>query len=207
MRTWVYVDGLNLYYGSLKRTPFRWLDLRRLCGALLPRHDVERIKYFTARIVALPADPDGPTRQDTYLRALRTLPDLEIYFGHFLSHTVTMPLAQPVPGLPALVRVIRMDEKGSDVNLASHLLHDGHLQRYEMAVIVSGDSDLLAPVTFVMNDLKRPVGVLNPQKRTCWVLANQATFYKHIRNGVLAASQFPPTLTDAVGTFHRPSTW
>jgi hypothetical protein len=207
MKTWVYVDGLNLYYGSLKRTPFRWLDLRRLCGALLPHHKIERIKYFTARIIALPGDPDAPTRQDTYLRALRTLPDLEIYFGHFLSHTVTMALAQPMPGLPPLVRVIRTDEKGSDVNLASHLLHDGHLQRYEMAVILSGDSDLLAPVSLVMNDLKKIVGVLNPQKRTCWVLANQATFYRHIRKGVLAASQFPPTLTDAVGKFHKPPAW
>jgi len=118
-----------------------------------------------------------------------------------------MPLAQPVPGLPALVRVIRTDEKGSDVNLASHLLHDGHLNRYEAAVVVSGDSDLLAPVRLVMEDLKKPVGVINPQKRTCWVLAKQASFYKHIRPGVLAASQLSPALTDAHGTFHKPASW
>jgi hypothetical protein len=201
------VDGLNLYYGSLKRTPFRWLNLHALSAALLPHHQVERIKYFTARIIPLPGNPDAPTRQDAYLRALRTLPNLEIFYGHFLSHAVTMPSARPVPGLPSLVQVIRTDEKGSDVNLASHLLHDGHLNRYEAAVIISGDSDLLAPVRFVMNDLRKPVGVLNPQKRTCWVLSKQANFYKHIRKGVLAASQFPPTLTDPVGTFHKPPTW
>lgn len=207
MKTWVYVDGLNLYYGSLKRTPFRWLNLQALSAALLPHHQIERIKYFTARIIPLPGNPEAPTRQDAYLRALRTLPNLEIFYGHFLSHAVTMPLARPVPGLPSLVQVIRTDEKGSDVNLASHLLHDGHLNRYDAAVIISGDSDLLAPVQLVMNDLKKPVGVLNPQKRTCWVLSKQATFYKHIRKGVLAASQFPTTLTDAHGAFHKPPTW
>jgi len=207
MRTWVYVDGLNLFYGSLKGTPFKWLDLQRLCTALLPQRQVERIKYFTARVEVRPNDPDRPAKQSSYLRALRTLPNLEIHYGHFLSHVVTMPLARPVPGLPSLVQVIRTDEKGSDVNLASHLLHDGHLQRCEMAAVVSGDSDLLAPVCFVMNDLKKPVGVLNPQKRTCWVLSKQATFYKHLRKGVLAASQFPPTLTDAHGTFYKPPTW
>ena len=207
MKTWIYVDGLNLYYGCLKGTSCRRLNPRQLCTLLLPRHRIDRVKYFTARVFALPTNPDAPTRQDTYLRALRTLPALEIFFGHFLSHTVTMPLAQPVPGLPALVRVIRTDEKGSDVNLASHLLHDGHLDRYEASVVVSGDSDLFTPVRLVMEDLKKPVGVINPQKRTCWVLAKQASFYRHIRPGVLAASQLPPTITDAHGTFHKPASW
>ena len=207
MKTWVYVDGLNLYYGCLKGTPWRWLDLRRLCAFLLPRHQIARVKYFTARVMATPRNPDAPNRQDTYLRALRTLPNLEIFFGHFLSHSVTMPLAQPIPGLPPFVRVIRTDEKGSDVNLAAHLLHDGHLNRYETAALISGDSDLLAPVRLVMTDLNKPVGVLNPQKRTCWVLAKHASFYRHIRPGVLAASQFPVALADSQGPFHKPPSW
>ena len=207
MKTCVYVDGLNLFYGCLKGTPFKWLDLHRLSAQLLRGHQIDRIKYFTARVEVRPNDPDRPAKQDIYLRALRTLPSLEIHYGHFLSHVVTMPLAAPVAGLPALVKVIRTDEKGSDVNLASHLLHDAHLNRYEAAVIISGDSDLLAPVQLVMNDLRKPVGVLNPQRRTCWVLANQATFYRHIRRGVLAASQFTPKLTDQHGSFHKPATW
>ena len=58
----------------------------------------------------------------------------------------------------------------------------------------------LAQLNFIL-------GVINPQKRTCWVLAKQASFYKHIRPGVLAASQLPPALTDAHGTFHKPASW
>ena len=88
-----------------------------------------------------------------------------------------------------------------------HLICDGFNRRYESAVVVSGDSDLLSPVQVVMDELKLPVGVLNPQQRPCRVLRKQATFYKHIRAGVLGASQFPPTLTDANGTFSKPTTW
>src|SRR5438876_812465 len=152
MTTWVYVDGFNLYFGCVKGTPYKWLNIAQLCDVLLPGHQIERIKYFTARVHGRPGDPLGPLRQQTFLRALRTIRNIEIYFGHFLTHQVMMPLAQPVPGLPQFVRVIKTDEKGSDVNLATHLLHDGHLGRYEAAVVVSGDSDLLSPMRFVRQE-------------------------------------------------------
>ncbi|HVH69249.1 MAG TPA: hypothetical protein VM716_15380 [Gemmatimonadales bacterium] len=38
MKTYVYVDGFNLYYGAVKGTPFKWLDIRQLCQLLLPKH-------------------------------------------------------------------------------------------------------------------------------------------------------------------------
>ena len=96
MRTHIYIDGFNLYYRALKGTPFKWLDLRRLFQTVLqPHHRIERIKYFTARVTATPDDPSQPQRQDVYLRALRHhIAELEIYFGHFLSHPVWAPLAQ-----------------------------------------------------------------------------------------------------------------
>jgi hypothetical protein len=207
VKTFVYVDAFNLYFGCVKDTAYKWLDLARLCVLMLPNHQVERIKYFTARVSSRAHDPAAPRRQELYLRALRTIPNLEIYYGHFLTHPVLMRLANPQPNQKAFVWVIKTDEKGSDVNLATELLRDAYNGRFECAVIVSGDSDLLAPVEVVMNELKLPVGVLNPQKRPCRVLARQATFYKHIRPGVLAASQFPATLTDNNGTFSKPSSW
>lgn len=207
MRTYVYIDAFNLYFGCVKNTPFKWLDLSKLCSILLPQHQIERIKYFTAYVKALPNSPNAPARQQIYLRALRTLPNLEIIYGHFLSHHVRMPLANPGLGHPKTVEVIKTEEKGSDVNLAVHLLHDAYQDRYESAVIVSGDSDLLAAVQIVKNELGKPVGVLNPQKRPSRMLEQYATFYKHIRPGVLAASQFPVTLTDEHGTFSKPAGW
>jgi uncharacterized LabA/DUF88 family protein len=207
MKTYVYIDAFNLYFGCVKGTPYKWLDLSKLCAILLPHHQIERIKYFTAHVKSLPNNPDAPARQQNYFRALRTVRNLEIIYGHFLSHHVRMPLANPGLGQPKTVEVIKTEEKGSDVNLAIHLLHDAYQNRYECAVIVSGDSDLLAAVQIVKNELGKPVGVLNPQKRPSRMLEQHATFYKHIRPGVLAASQFPKSLIDERGTFFKPPRW
>jgi uncharacterized LabA/DUF88 family protein len=207
MRTYVYIDAFNLYFGCVKGTPYKWLDLSRLCSILLQQHQIERIKYFTAHVKSLPNSLDAPRRQQVYLRALSTLPKLEIIYGHFLSHNVRMPLANPGLGQPKTVEVIKTEEKGSDVNLAIHLLHDAYQNRYESAVVVSGDSDLLTAVQIVKNELGKPVGVLNPQQRPSRMLQRHATFYKHIRPGVLAASQFPTTLEDEHGAFSKPAGW
>jgi hypothetical protein len=85
MRTCVYVDGFNLYYGAVKGTPYKWLDIDKMCRLLLPRHQIIGIKYFTARVSGRPADPGQPTRQQAFLRALATISHLEIIYGHFLS--------------------------------------------------------------------------------------------------------------------------
>ncbi len=208
MKTIVYVDGFNLYYGAVKGTSCKWLDILALCKFLLPKNEILQIKYFTALVTARPNDPDQPNRQQVYLRALRTLPGLEIIHGHFREHVIMMPLANPVPGGPKHVRVIKTEEKGSDVNIAAHLINDGHRKRYEAAILITNDSDLVEPVKIVRNELRFPVGVLNPiPDKPSHELRKYATFVKPIRKGVLSASQFPPTLKDAVGTFHKPPRW
>jgi hypothetical protein len=57
MRTNVYVDAFNLYYGCLKGTPYRWLDLAALCRRLLPNDEINRVRYFAALVSARPDDP------------------------------------------------------------------------------------------------------------------------------------------------------
>jgi uncharacterized LabA/DUF88 family protein len=208
MKTIVYIDGFNLYYGAVKRTPYKWLNVMELCSYLLPKNQIIQIKYFTALVSARPHDPDQPNRQQLFLRALRTLPNLEIIYGHFLEHVISMRLANPAPGGPKYANVIKTEEKGSDVNIATHLVNDGHNRRYEVAVLISNDSDLVEPVRIVRNELKNPVGVLNPiPNMPSQELRKCATFFKPIRQGVLAASQFPSTLTDANGTFYKPPSW
>ena len=226
--TYVYVDGFNLYYGAVKDSAYRWLNIRRLCELLLPHHTIQTIKYFTARISARKDDPDKPTRQQIFLRALRTLPDFDIIYGKFISRDVMMPLKDPPakgPRLvkvirrmmplkdppakgPRLVKVIRTEEKGSDVNIATHLIHDAHQQKFKSAVLVTNDSDLREPIRIVRDDLDLEVGVLNPNRHTTsQVLAEQASFIKQIREGPLKASQFPDTLRDGTGEFHKPEAW
>jgi hypothetical protein len=112
MKTHVYVDGFNLYYGAVRGTPFKWLDISKLCQLLLPKHQIVRIKYFTARVSARPGDPDQPSRQQAFLRALATLPNFDIMFGHFLTNEIYMLQAGGPPGAPPkYVRVIKSRRK------------------------------------------------------------------------------------------------
>ena len=207
MKTNVYVDGFNLYYGCIRHTPYHWLNLAELCRLMLPRDRINQIKYFTALVAPRPHDPDQRNRQLTYLRALKTVPNLTIVLGSFLTHEVRLPLADPPSGQRELVRVIQTKEKGSDVNLATHLLFDAFRNEYDVAAIVSNDSDLLAPIRIVKDEFGKDVGILNPHRHPSLELRQYATFIKRIRKGVLAQSQFPPTLTDAHGTFHKPPSW
>ncbi len=207
MKTNIYVDGFNFYYGALKRTPYKWLNIAKLCQLLLPKNQIHRIKYFTATVNDRPNDLELSTRQQTYFRALKTIPELEIILGHFLTQKCMMPLAGQTAGHPKYAKVIKTEEKGSDVNLAVHLLNDGHKRDYEVAVLITNDSDLLEAVRIVRQELNLPVGILNPYKRPSQVLMQHASFIKPIRKGALAASQFSDTLTDANGEFHKPVSW
>ena len=204
MKANVYIDGFNLYYGAVKGTPYRWLNVAQMCRLLLPQDDIQQIKYFTALVHPRPHDPGQLTRQQTFLRALGTLPNLTLILGSFLTHDVMMPLAPPAHGY---ARVTKTEEKGSDVNMATHLLVDGYADNYEMAIVVSNDSDLLLPIQVVTRQLGKPVGLLNPQQHPSRALLPHAAFVKKIRAGVLARSQFPVSLTDSRGSFSKPPTW
>ena len=204
----VYVDGFNLYYGAVKGTPYKWLDISKMVQLILPKNQVLKVKYFTALVNARPQDPDQPLRQQIYLRALKTIPNFEIILGHFLSHEVSMPLANCPPGQQRYAQVIKTEEKGSDVNLATHLLHDGYQGAYGVAIVISNDSDLVEAIKIVRNELKKGVIVLNPFKDTPSQELNRvATFVKPIRQGVLADSQFPGRLKDRNGSFYKPPGW
>ncbi len=207
MKTFVYIDGLNFYYGAVKRTPYKWLDLSKLCQLLLPHHQIQQIKYYTAKVKARPGDPGQPVRQQTYLRALRTIPNLQIIYGQFLQSQISMPLVNPPKNGPRVVKVIKSEEKGSDVNLATHLVHDGHLGRYDAAVIISNDSDLVEAVKIVRYELNLTVGMINPHKKPSYALKQHVNFMKKVRVGVMRDSQFPATLRDATGIIRKPTGW
>lgn len=201
----VYIDGFNLYYGAVKGSPYKWLDLAALCHRMLPNDNIQSIEYFTAIVSARPYDPNLPVRQHVYLRALKTIPNLSICYGHFLTHSCRMVLTGSNP--TKKVWVDKTEEKGSDVNIATHLLHDAFLKKFEVAVLVTNDSDLVEPVRIVRSGLNLPVGILNPQQHHSAVLKNEATFMKRIRQPDVAACQFPSVMNDAKGQFHKPPTW
>jgi uncharacterized LabA/DUF88 family protein len=204
-KVYVYVDGFNLYYGALKSTPYRWLNIGALSAAMLPGDQIAAIRYFTASVSARPGDPSQPQRQQMFLRALRTIPNLTIHYGQFRTRPTRLPLSNTTP--IKLVYVDRTEEKGSDVNLASYLLLDGFKKSYETAVLITNDSDLETPVRFVRQELKLPIGILNPHSTHSSCLRQYANFTKRIRQSDVAAAQFPNELTDAHGKFTKPPSW
>lgn len=209
MITNLYVDGFNLYYRALRGTPFKWLNLRTLAENLFPQDTINSICYFTAHLEARPHDPSQPQRQQTYLRALRTLEGLEDYYGAFRQRNKLRPLVQPVPGLPARVWVRDSEEKGSDVNLATRLLVDGFTGNYEQAVVVSNDADFAAAIRYVRDQLGLRVTLVNPDRGnpSPTVLVSAATRVKRLWKGHLRRSQFPDTLQDQTGLIRKPPAW
>lgn len=143
-----------------------------------------------------------------YLRALATMPHVSVHLGHFLISTVRMPLVAPSPGGPRTVEVIKTEEKGSDVNLATYLLADAFRQDCQAAVVITNNSDLAEPIRVVRHELGLPVGIVNPgdpRKRSRALL--DVTFFKQLRRSILPRRQLPDELTDKHGTIRKPDRW
>lgn len=208
--TIVYIDGFNFYHGAVKDTPYKWLDIMALCQRMLPRDQIVKIRYFTSRTSARPGDPQQPIRQETYLRALATLPLVEIHFGHFVTRPVRLPRANRRPGESRTVEVLRTEEKGSDVNLATYLLLDAFKSHCDTAVVVSNDSDLAQAIDVAQSELGVKVGIVNPhpRKRRSYELEGLGCqFYKQIPRQLLAQTQLPNVVYDSKGPIRKPNSW
>lgn len=205
-RTFIYIDGFNLYYRALKKTPYKWLDLKSLLQKLLsPDNEILSITYFTA-IVSGKKDPQQPIRQKAYINALeKYIPEINVHYGQFLSHPARVPLAKP-EGKKRFANIIKTEEKGSDVNLAVHLLNDAWLNKYDCAVLVSNDSDIAEALKLVKEHHKKLIGLILPENCSpSKELIKYANFIKTVRKGVLASSQLPNPIP---GTkIHKPNSW
>ena len=210
-RTIVYVDGLNLYYGCLKNSPYKWLDIKSLFTKLLNEsHKITKIKYFTARISDRKNNDGCASRQQCYLRALDAFTsELEIYYGHFLTHEVKAVLVNPRPNKLTTVKVYKTEEKGSDVNLALHLLNDSWLNAYDCAVLVSNDSDLACALQLVKAQQHKRIGLIFPttdkQRKPSRQLVKYADFVKEIRRKALSNSQLPKIIPNT--NIYKPKEW
>lgn len=206
MKTILYIDGFNFYYGAARRFNVRWVNPLKLSQLLLPDHEIIALRYFSAIVKADPSDPSKINRQHTYLRALKTLPKIDIQMGAFLQSVKSMP-KHPLTDPIERVDVLKTEEKGSDVNLATALLLDAFDDAMDCAVLVTNDSDLAGPMRIVSSRFGKSVGLINPQKRPSRVLSSISDFTRQVRRGVLEASQFPEQLEDAEGYFHKPPNW
>lgn len=113
----------------------------------------------------------------------------------------------PRPLSDALITEVHtMEEKGSDVNLAAHLLNDAWKGQFDAAVVISNDTDLITPIQMVSVERGKPVYVVCPGR---WAMApgleRVATHKRHIHPAMLQAAQFPQVIPGT--TITKPISW
>jgi uncharacterized LabA/DUF88 family protein len=200
-RVIVYIDGFNLYFGLKSKgwQRYYWLNLRLLSQNLLERDQaLVKTKYFTSR-VRNPAEK--AKRQNTFIEALETLNDFEIYYGHYLVNSIECPRCRKI--------IPRPNEKMTDVNIAVEMLSDAFQDRYDTAILISADSDLSGPIrkAKALFPAKRFV-VAFPPERTSYELMKLADASFVIGRKKLADSLFPDEVRKTDGfVLRKPERW
>ena len=199
-RVIVYVDGFNLYFG-MKEAGFehcKWLDLHLLASNLIkPNQELIEVKYFTSRVGN---NPDKQKRQSTYIDALETT-NVKVLYGHYQSSSIECKRCGN--NWPTY------NEKMTDVNIATQMLIDAFQDRFDMAMLISGDSDLVPPIKAIHSLFaQKRVFVAFPPKRSNSSVALNAKGSIIIGRKKLIDSQFPDKLTKRGGfVLHKPANW
>jgi uncharacterized LabA/DUF88 family protein len=212
MAALVYVDGFAVYHScfrqSAERNHCKWLDLCALATALLPNEEIALVRYYTARVGDSPEDPYRATRQDTYLRALATLPRLQICQGNFVRSKREVRLVSAPPGVDPRQSAWVRQEKRSDVALATHLLTDALDGAMSVALLVTNDSDFVDPIRIIRERFDVRVVVISPDDHVSKRLAKSASHARPLDHSLLEACQLPDVVFDQDGRrITRPEAW
>ncbi len=196
-----YIDGFNLYYGlrEARLRSSRWLDLGGMCRSLLkPHQQLRLVRYFTSRIRS---NSSAAKRQSVYIDALLAHGGIEIDFGQFLSSPTRCRNC-------GIVRQ-RHEEKRTDVNIAVRLLEDAYDDRFDTAMVVSGDSDLVPPIKSVRSRFPdKRVLVAAPPKRWSTQLGQAANAALQISALTVRSNRLPdPVVAPSGARLRAPSGW
>lgn len=206
-RTIFYIDGFNLYYGAVKDTPYKWLNLEAFCRRLHPADSLVKVRYFTSLVV-------GATQpnQHRFWRALSTTPIVEITQGKFKNGTVECVHRECT--FKGNRRFQKPQEKRTDVAIAVAMVDDAHQDRCDNLVLISGDSDLVPAVNLVRTNFpKKTVFVYAPTRgeeedRRASELIKAAHIGRQLATKHLSDCQFPNEITDRYGRLTRkPESW
>jgi 6-hydroxy-3-succinoylpyridine 3-monooxygenase len=230
LRTRVYIDGYNLYYGCLKGTSYKWLDLLMLFeqhilpsstppgkrSALLPL----AVKFFSAKILEKAAKAhDSVSSQARYHTALRKLYGdrvelIEGYYSLIESKAKIVDAAEPNkwPRECHDVLVWKLEEKQSDVNLALHAYHDAITGQVDQVVIVTNDTDIAPALAMIRAHTSIVIGLVVPAKQHIRMpnseLSDKAHWIRsHITDAELAASQLPRVIVSGKKPTIKPESW
>lgn len=235
LRTRIYIDGYNFYYGCLRGTPHKWLDLLPLFenhilpsallkdgdghirqSALLPSPS---IKFFTAKIIeSVARSTDSVSSQARYHTALRKLHDgrIELIEGYYAVNKMKVKVVEAdEPNRPPReckeVQAWKVEEKQSDVNLALQVYHDAITGQIDHAVIVTNDTDIAPALAMIRAHTQVLLGVVVPTTdhtrppNTDLVKLAHWT-RRHINSSELAACQLPRVIPGKRPTI-KPDSW
>ena len=169
-------------------------------------NQIIKIKYFTALVKSSESDPSKPERQRAYLRALLSIPNLEIIEGILKKREIKGKFLGPLGkgiGKGEIVKIRKYEEKESDVNIASHVLVDSVQKDIDCIVLLSNDTDLKTPLFFARKIFHKKIGIISPSKRTHYQLQEISHFNKCITEPMLGECQFPTE----VGKVKKPYSW
>jgi uncharacterized LabA/DUF88 family protein len=217
LRTTVFIDGYNLYYGAVRRTPYKWLDIFKLFNEQLLHHDTEllEVRYYTAPVLgSLCDDPTSPQRQRQYLQALRKMyPDkITVIEGKLIRGDAVLRLTNPLPEMPEIskVKVITLTEKKTDVNIAADMLAGAFTGQFEQAVLCSNDSDMEGALKIIRQHCPNiRLGLVAPTATTGRFISNdlkaQVHWAKTISPEEMALAQLPQKIKGTAIT--KPDAW
>lgn len=230
METRVYIDGYNFYYGRLKGTHFKWLDYYTLFNDYLllrngvgnPRLSNGAIKFFTAPIQPRVAmDAKSVSDQQTYHSALNKYlgERIQIINGYYDVSQYNAKLVDGAkePRECEEVKVWKIEEKQSDVNVAVHSIYDALIDpTIEQVVFVSNDTDIL-PAMLKLKEYRENtgrkliIGLVIPRKdlRTAnQSLINVSDWHiPKIEDSELKNSQLPNRIVVGKKPAFKPSSW
>lgn len=217
LKTIVFIDGYNLYYGLLRRSPYKWLDLYALFqNHVLQNAEVIEVRYYTAPVLARMSDDlESPKRQRTYLQALRKQQPQKVTIleGKMIAATPFSRLVEPIIDVPHInkVQVYSFEEKQSDVNMAVDMVISALTGACEQIVVCSNDSDLKAAFMRIKQYAPQiRLGLVAPIKNEdsraiSKDLSQYATWSKVLSAVHLANAQLPDKIHST--SIRKPDTW
>ena len=196
-----YIDGFNLYFGISDSGwgQYKWLDINALANNLTkPNQNIVEVNYFTSRVRNA---PDKEKRQNTYLEALQEYSKVNIYYGRYQPNYIHCYRCGNVYSSP--------NEKMTDVNIAVRMLVDAYQDKYDAALLISGDSDLIPPIKEIHRIFPtKRVTIGFPPKRHNFSMATVAKGSFIIGRKKLKDSQLPKEITKSNGyKLIRPKEW
>ncbi len=224
MKTIIYIDGYNLYYGCLKHSHDKWLDLYKLfyeqiLRAQSPANQLVNIKFFTANIMAKVASngQEAQKAQQDYHRALMAMysSQVEIIKGYYSLEKARLLEYRKPPDKQFRTDVWKLEEKQTDVNIALQAYRDSAKGIADQLVFVSNDTDLAPALAAIREDFSRmKIGLVLPiRKQTRGrpgnkKLSENADWTRHhITDEELTNSQLPLRIPTKKKPIIKPEYW